>query len=136
MDPENSNRETIIYFLTNSNIETGSIVTLLEEMNPLLVYIYSCLKYHGWRRLTNVSFNLKFNNNFTLKIKNIIDLRGQDLENPINEVTATKNLIKSRGFYYTFLEPFRIEIILVVTYMPQVFDPDISYEEFTTEEFT
>ena len=133
-DPTNSYRETIIEFKTKSNIETESIVTLLEEMTPLFVYICSCLKYHGYRKFTHVSFNLKFNINSRLKLKNIINVRGQDLENPINEVTATKNLIKSRGFYYTFSEPFRIEIILVVVHDLELFDPDISYEEFTTEE--
>ena len=135
IEPTDSNTD-ISLFLTNPNIESENIITLLEEMTPLTVYIYSCLKYRGCRRFTDVSFNLKFHNS-TLKFKNIIDLSGQDLENPIDEVTATKNLIKSRGYYTTFSEPFRIEIILSVVNDLQVFDPDISYEEENLiEEFT
>ena len=36
-----------VLFLSSMTIETKNLITLLEEMTPLLVYIYSCILYHA-----------------------------------------------------------------------------------------
>ena len=106
------NDSTVIrLFLTNSNIESESIVTLLEEMIPLFVYIYSYLKYSGCNGTLDISLKFRFHNS-KLMYKELIDLSGHFLDNPIHEITCIKDSIKSRGYYNTFPEPFRVEIML------------------------
>ena len=120
-------------FLIHSNIESESIVTLLEEIIPLFVYIYSCLKYIGCNGTVDISLKLKFRNS-KLIYKELIDLSGHFLDNPVHEITGIKDSIKSRGYYNTFSEPFRVEIMLSINYGLRLLD---SHEEETlTEEFT
>ena len=139
--PTNTTND-ITLFLTNSNIETESIITLLEEMIPLFVYIFSCLKYYDISRTADLDLKLKFHDS-SLKYKEFIDLSGDFLDNPIERLTSKRSLVKNRGYYNTFKEPFRVKIILSIIYMSHIFGPianqteEFTYEEENqTEEFT
>ena len=135
MIPTNAYRGINI-FLTDSNIETESIITLLEEMIPLFAYIYSCLKYHGCCRHTFISLNLKFRST-TLKFKDLITMGEERLENPIYWITIIKNVIESRGHYTTFSDQFSIEMMLAEGRGINEFLLEMDHEEENTiEEFT
>ena len=127
----------ITLFLTNSNIETESIITLIEEMIPLFVYIFSCLKYHDISGTVDLDLKLKFGNS-NFKYKEFINLNDKFfLDNPIERLTSKRSWIKKRGYYNTFKGPFRVEIILSIIYMSHIFDPIANHEEENqTEEFT
>ena len=72
--PTNTTND-ITLFLTNSNIETESIITLIEEIIPLFVYIFSCLKYRDISGTVDLDLKLKFHNS-SLKYKEFIDERA------------------------------------------------------------
>ena len=48
--------------LTNNDMISDNIMTLLEEMTPLLVYIFSCIRDCGSRQFREMPIKLKFPN--------------------------------------------------------------------------
>ena len=101
MQPTNSTH-VINLFLTNSNVESENILTLLEEMGSLFVYIYSCLKYHDISGSPDLDLNLKFQNS-NLEYEEFFDLNGIFYEdNPIERLTSTMNWLKKRPLFYFY----------------------------------
>ena len=97
----------VLLYLSNSNIESENIITLLEEMTPLIVYIFSCIILHG------MTMKLNFPDS-ELIFEDRIDLSCYLFRSPIDAIKDNIEGIKSTGHYTTFIEPFRLELILSV----------------------
>ena len=104
MQPTNS-AHVINLFLTNSNVESENILTLLEEMGPLFVYIYSCLKYYDISGSPVLDLHLKFQN-ANLELDELFDLNGifyEYKDNPIVRLTSTINWFKKKEVFILLL---------------------------------
>ena len=62
LDPYSYQSTDIRLFLTNMTIESDNIITLLEEMVPLFVYIFSCILHRSGYVHREMHIILKFPN--------------------------------------------------------------------------
>ena len=60
LHPYSYSTTDIRLFLTNMTIESDNIITLLEEMTPLLVYIFSCILHRIGHEFSITHIKLKF----------------------------------------------------------------------------
>ena len=104
-------------FLTNMTIETDNIITLLEEMTPLLVYIFSCIHY-GSREGGRVSLALR-EIHFKLKFPDATLILGESFKPDIRRYEASPSIIRDSiaeieagGYCMSFFATFCLQIIL------------------------
>ena len=97
-------------FLTNMTIESDNIITLLEEMIPLFVYIFSCLLKSGYVH-REMYIKLKFPNSI-LTFEDYFTFEGFHYTTPISTVREKICEIESDGYYQSFFAPFGVEIKL------------------------
>ena len=100
-------------FLTNMTIETDNIITLLEEMTPLLVYIFSCICHcnEGGLEFREMCIKLKFPNAI-LTFGDYLNLCRYHYKTPISVIQDNIDELEASGHCTSFLAPFRIEITL------------------------
>ena len=100
-------------FLTNMTIETDNIITLLEEMTPLLVYIFSCICHcsEGGYEFREMRFKLKFPN-AVLTFEDYLNLSGCHYRTPVSIIRDNIVELEATGHCMSFLAPFRLEITL------------------------
>ena len=100
-------------FLTNMTIESDNIITLLEEMTPLLVYIFSCICHcnEGGHEFREMHIELKFPNGI-LTFDEYLYLERNLYRTPLSIIQANINEIEASGYYMSFYAPFRLEIKL------------------------
>ena len=100
-------------FLTNMTIESDNIITLLEEMTPLLVYIFSCICHcnEGGYEFREMHIKLKFPN-AVLTFGDYLNLSRYRYETPVSIIRDNIVELKATGHCMSFLAPFRLEITL------------------------
>ena len=100
-------------FLTNMTIETDNIITLLEEMTPLLVYIFSCIChcYEGGLEFREMHIKLKFPS-VVLTFGDYLNLCRYHYKTPISVIQDNIDELEASGHCTSFLAPFRVEITL------------------------
>ena len=98
-------------FLTNMTIESDNIITLLEEMTPLLVYIFSCILHRSGREFREMRIKLKFPNAI-LTFGDYINLVRYHYTTPISIIRDNIDELEAYGHCMSFLAPFRVEITL------------------------
>ena len=72
-------------FLTNMTIESDNIITLLEEMTPLFVYIFSCILHRSSHDHREMHIKLKFPNAI-LTFEDYFDFGGFNFTTPISTI--------------------------------------------------
>ena len=98
--------------MSNTTIETANGITLLEEMEPLFVYISSCVLYE---RLHLTWGDLYIKTNFlNLYTGDTTDICfwGINFENPLVTIRERIDYIKRREYHITYQKPFHVEIFL------------------------
>ena len=100
-------------FLTNMTIESDNMITLLEEMTPLLVYIFSCICHcsEGDYEFREMRFKLKFPN-AVLTFEDYLNFRGCHYRTPVSIIRDNIVELEATGHCMSFLSPFRLEITL------------------------
>ena len=98
-------------FLTNMNIETDNLITLLEEMTPLLVYIFSCICHcsEGDYDFREMHIKLKFPN-AVLTFEDCFNFSGSHYRTPISVIRDNIAELEANGHCMSFLAPFRLEL--------------------------
>ena len=98
-------------FLTNMNIETDNMITLLKEMTPLLVYIFSCICHcnEGDYDFREMHFKLKFPN-AVLTFNDYLNFSGSHFRTPISVIQDNIAELEANGHCMSFLAPFRLEL--------------------------
>ena len=104
-----------LLYVTNTTIETANVMTLLEEIKPLVVYMISCVLYERLR-LTWVGFYIKINflNLYmgnTSDINFLENIDGNIYENPLVAIQEKIDDFKRREYYMSYQKPFRVEIL-------------------------
>ena len=99
-------------FLTNNDIISDNIMTLLEEMTPLLVYIFSCIRHCDSSQFRDITIKLKFPNSEVI-FDECIDLSSYLFLEPIGIIKENIDGILASGHYISFLTTFRLEITIV-----------------------
>ena len=108
LDPYSHQSTDIRLFLTNMTIESDNIITLLEEMTPLFVYIFSCILNRSSYVHREMRIKLKFPN--TVLTLNNLGFDGFHYTTPISTVRDKICETESDGHYDSFFAPFRVEI--------------------------
>ena len=100
-------------FLTNITIDTDNIITLLGEMTPLLVYIFSCICHcnEGGYEFREMHIKLKFPN-AVLTFGDYLNLSRYHYETPISIIRDNIVELVASGHCMSFLASFRLEITL------------------------
>ena len=100
-------------FITNMTVETDNVITLLEEMAPLLVYIFSCICHcnEGGLEFREMHIKLKFPNAI-LTFGDYLNLCIYHYKTPISIIQDNIDELESSGHCMSFLAPFRVEITL------------------------
>ena len=98
-------------FLTNMTIESDNIITLLEEMTPLLVYIFSCILHRSGREFREIHFKLKFPTT-VLTFGDYLTLGRYNYTTPISIIRENIDELEASGHCTSFLSHFRVEITL------------------------
>ena len=98
-------------FLTNMTIESDNIITLLEEMAPLFVYIFSCILHRSGYVHREMHIKIKFPNAI-ITFEDYFRFDGFHYTTPISTVRDKICEIESFGYCMSFLAPFRVEITL------------------------
>ena len=98
-------------FITNMTVESDNIITLLEEMTPLLVYMFSCICHcnEGGLEFREMHIKLKFPN-VTLTFGDYLNLSRYHYKTPISIIQDNIDEMEASGHCTSFLAPFRIEI--------------------------
>ena len=102
-------------FVSKDNVESNNIITLLEEMSPLIVYIFSCIVYSGHDiEFNDITFKLEFEQSETT-FNDCICLEGSFLfESPLQVINESINGIKNSENYMSFLKLFRLALSISV----------------------
>ena len=111
LDPYSYQSTDIRLFLTNMTIESDNIITLLKEMVPLFVYIFSCILHRSGYVHREMHIKLKFPN-ATLIFEDYFEFDGFHYTMPISTVQDKICALESYGYYMSFFAPFRVEITL------------------------
>ena len=111
MTPYSHQSTDIRLFLTNMGIESDNIITLLEEMVPLFVYIFSCILHRSGYVHREMHIKLKFPN-AVLDLGDHCEFAGFHYTTPISTVQDKICALESYGHYHSFFAPFRVEITL------------------------
>ena len=99
-------------FLTNMGIKSDNTITLLKEMRPLLMYIFSCIWHcnEGGHELREMDIILKFSSRSSLFFSQYFNIfLDSDLSIIIQDIISD---FEEEGFCLSFLAPFRLEIKL------------------------
>ena len=111
LEPYSYPTTDIRLFLTNMTIECDNIITLLEEMVPLFVYIFSCILHRSGREFREMHIKLKFPNAI-LTFEDYFDFGGFHYTKPISTIRDKICEIEASGHSMSFLAPFRLELTL------------------------
>ena len=104
-------RSADLLYMTNTTIETANVMTLLEEMKPLFVYITSCVLYERLQ-LTWVGFYIKINFlNLYMGDTSDINFWKNIYENPLGYIQERIDLYKRSEYYMSYQKPLRVEIL-------------------------
>ena len=99
-----------VLFLSSMTIETKNHITLLEEMAPLLVYIFSCILYNA--RGVHERRTLVLELHFALSRVHFTEplvLNEYYYDAPIRNIEYNIDEMKTSGHCMAFLEPFGIK---------------------------
>ena len=121
-----------VLFLSSMTIETKNLITLLEEMTPLLVYIFSCILYNarGVHERRTLVLELHFALSRVYLSESLV-LNEYYYDAPIRNIEYNIDGIKTSGHCMAFLEPFGIKITLrrteheVFDYYPSDFEDEV-----------
>ena len=104
---------SVSLFLTDTTIESDNIITLLEEMTPLLVYIFSCICHcnGGATEYREMNIVLLFPNGI-LNFEEYLDLGSELYGTPLSIIKGNLAQIEAGGYFMSFYAPFRLEIRL------------------------
>ena len=102
-----------LLYMSNTTIETANVITLLEEMKPLFVYITSCVLYERlqltWR---GFYIRIRFLNTY-LSNNDDIEFWTNIYENPLGSIQDRIDLYKTvHPYYMSYQKPLRVEILL------------------------
>ena len=99
-------------FLTNMTRESENIITLLEEMTPVLVYTFSCICHcnEGSHEFSEMHITLKFPNAI-LTFDEYLNFERNLFRTPLSTIQANMNELEASGHFMSFCAPFRLEII-------------------------
>ena len=102
-----------LLYMSNTTIETANVITLLEEMKPLFVYITSCVLYERlqltWR---GFYIRIRFLNTY-LSNNDDIEFWTNIYENPLGSIQDRIDLYKTvHPYYMSYQKPLRVEIFL------------------------
>ena len=100
-------------FLTNMTIETDNIITLLEEMTPLLVYIFSCICHcnEGGCEFREMRIKLKFPT-MVLTFGDYFNFVRYHYTTLLSIIRDNIDELEASGHCTSFLSHFRVEITL------------------------
>ena len=101
-------------FISNETVESTNVITLLEEMTPLLMYIFSCLRHDSYElgnEVRKINIKLLFSNAL-LNLQNSFELTSYNYNNAMIIIRENLYELGTTGYCLSFLEPFRIEITL------------------------
>ena len=100
-------------FLTNTGIKSDNSITLIEEMRPLLTYIFSCILHcnEGGQELREMNIILKFPQS-TLYFDQYFSIYTNSYTSMESFIEVIKSESEECGFCLSFLAPFRLEITL------------------------
>ena len=120
-----------LIYVSNTTIETANIMTLLEEMKPLFVYIFSCVVYERLQ-LTWVQLHMK-TNFLNMRMADIYDLNfwplGNMYERPLGTIQERIDGFKEEEYYISFQKPLRIEIMFKTRRQQEVFRTQINQSD-------
>ena len=104
-------RSRHLIYVSNTTIETANVITLLEEMKPLFVYIISCVLYERLQ-LTWEGFYIKINflNLYTGDTSEI-NFSEDIYENPLGSIQERIDIHKRSEYYMSYQKPLRVEIL-------------------------
>ena len=123
LEPYSYTVTDILLFITNDNLESKNIITLLEEMTPLLTYIFSCIAYKSSFDLRELHLNLKFPivefpipgcyltlHKYIYKIQSTHDVRlamdrpNYNYKKPLFIIKENTGIKSSRAYYIFFIQ--------------------------------
>ena len=92
-------------------MESSNSITLLEEMAPLIIYIFSCIIHNGHHNdFNDISIKIIFDQS-DITFNNFISLDQSFLfDSPVQIINESIEHIKNSGHYDNFLKPFRFEL--------------------------
>ena len=98
-------------FVSNDNVKSNNSITLLEEMTPLVIYIFSCIIYNGHHfDFDNITIKIVFEQS-EITLNNFICLDQSFLfDSPVQLINESIEQIKNSEHYVSFLNSFRFEI--------------------------
>ena len=100
-----------LLYMSNTTIETANVITLLEEMKPLFVYITGCVLYERLQ-LTWRGFYIRINFlNLYMGNNNDIKFQTNMYENPLGSIQKRIDLYKTSPYYMSYQKPLRVEIL-------------------------
>ena len=111
-------RDNVPLYISNYFSESKNIITLLEEMRALIVFLYSCILYDTRDDETrDIHFKIIF-----FEVHNEINF-GDSIftdgnivyDAPIRDIECAITNIEDQGYYTTFTNAFRIVISLIRT---------------------
>ena len=96
-------------------MESSNSITLLEEMKPLIIYIFSCIIHNGHHYdFDDISIKIIFDQS-DITFNNFISLEQNFLfDSPVQIINESIEHIKNSGHYDNFLKPFRFELCINV----------------------
>ena len=126
-------------FASKNNIETNNEITLMEEMTPLLVYLFSCIEYSRSHYI-DLFFKLHFEHSELILENNNMHIFEDMRSDPLRFINENIDKTKSLGYYSFFSEPFRLEIFveqhIVSPYLEDVIESPFVVEEKEEKEET
>ena len=102
-----------LLYMSKTTIETANLITLLEEMKPLFVYIISYVLYEGLQITWEVLYiRIRFQNTY-LGSNDNIKFWSNIYENPLGSIQDRINIYKKSPYYMSYQDPLRVEILFL-----------------------
>ena len=98
-------------FVSNDNVKSNNSITLLEELTPLIIYIFSCIVYNGHNfDFDNITIKILFEqSNITLNNFICLDL-SFSFNSPVQLINESIEQIRNSEHYVSFLSSFQFEL--------------------------
>ena len=102
-----------VIFLSSITIETKNHITLLEEMTPLLVYLFSCILYNarGNHERSTLFLEIHFAHSRVYFDGSFV-FNAYNYDAPIRNIKNSIEEMKTEGHCMAYLEPFGIQLTL------------------------
>ena len=100
-----------LLFMSNMTVETTNVITLLEEMTPLLVYISSRACYDQLQHdRGRIYISLRFTNTY-VSLEDSLYFGRSFYETPLVTIQGLINAMKTNGYCMSFQKPVCVEIL-------------------------